>query len=59
MKETYFITYFFRRKKMSKENLEKFCVSVVDSLYSDLPKDQFFICALQAKNANVYLRIKK
>ena len=44
---------------MSNETLEKFCDSIVDSLYIDLPRGQFFIRALQAKNGNVFLRIKK
>ena len=44
---------------MSIKTLEKFCNSIVDSLYSDIPRGQFFIRALQGKNGNVYLRIKK
>ena len=44
---------------MSNKTLEKYCDSVVDSLYSDLAKSQFFIRVLQGKIGNVYLRINK
>ena len=44
---------------MSNEALEKFCEAVVDTLYSDLGKREFFIRTLQGKNGNIYLRIKK
>ena len=52
----YYISF---QKKMSNEMLEKFCGVVVDTLYFDLGKREFFICTLQGKNGNIYLRIKK
>ena len=58
MKETCSTIYSFR-KKMSNETLEKLCDSIVDSLYSDLGRGQFFISTLQGKNRNIYLRLKK
>ena len=44
---------------MTEQTLEQFWVSVVDSLYNDLKRRFVLIRISQAKNGNVYLRIKK